>query len=544
MKRMYLLFILIILLAIVNIGCNSEIFQNTTQQVDIDDKEKIVEVGIEESNDLILSVTRFKTLNPLLNNNRSLKQVHKLIYESLVSFDEEMRIVPQLAKKWEISEDEKSIDFTIRQNVFWHDGKEFSIDDIIFTFDTIIRANKNKNTHSPYEDIANAISHISTVDENTLRVNFKKQFGSALELMTFPILPRHLFLEENIDKLYSNDFPLIGTGKYKLDEYSRMRQFTLVKNNRYWAEPARIEKIKVVVVPDMNAQVSLLDSGEINFVQIIGTDWRKYYEHASLRIYEFITNNLEFIGFNFENETLNNLNIRKAIAYAIDRHELVSNIYLGHATIVDVPVNPNSWLHYEGEYRFRHDVDNAKALLDEAGYIVNVDTGIRENVHGEELIFRMISNEGNATREKTAYFIKEMLEEVGIKLEIEILEWEKFNEKISEKDYDIIFAGWQLSRVHDLSFAFHSNEIGNTNIINYQSEELDNKLENVTNSIKREEFRKNSQLVQKYISDNLLYFCLFFEHQAIVMDRRIEGLINPQFHNIFYEIEEWYFEVD
>ncbi len=182
--------------------------------------------------------------------------------------------------------------------------------------------------------------------------------------------------------------------------------------------------------------------------------------------------------------------------------------------------------------------------MDEAGYRINTDTGIRENVHGEELLFKLITNEANSMRKKTAYFIKEMLEEIGIKLEIVILEWEEFNKSVEISDFDIVLAGWHLSKIHDLSFAFHSTEIGNTNIINYQNEELDIKLESVENSIGREEFRENSQRVQKYISDNLLYFCLFFEHQAIVMDRRVEGLVNPQFHNIFYEIEKWYFNVD
>ena len=543
MRRIYLPIVLIIIFAVVATGCNSEIFQITNQEIDVENEE-IVEAGREKTNDLTLSVTRFKTLNPLLNNNRSLVQVHKLMYESLVSFNEEMKIVPQLAQKWEMSQDGKTIDFTIRQNVYWHDGKELSIDDIIFTFDTIKKTHKDRKIHSPYEDIADVVLSVNEIDDNTIRFNFKRQFGSALELLVFPILPSHLFLEENLDKLYSNDFPLVGTGRYKLEEYSRMRQFTLVKNDKYWGQHASLEKIKVVVVPDMDAQVSLLDSGEINFVQVVDTDWRRYYDHDSLRVYEFITNNLEFIGFNFTNETLNNLNVRKAIAYAIDRHRLVSNIYLGHATIVDVPVNPNSWLYYEGKYMFSHNVENAKALLDEAGYRINTDTGIRENVHGEDLSFKLITNKGNSMREKTAYFIKEMLEEIGIKLEIVILEWEEFNESIEISDFDIVFAGWHLSKIHDLSFAFHSTEIGNTNIINYQNEEIDTKLENVINSIKREEFRKNSQLVQKYISDNLLYFCLFFEHQALVMDRRVEGSINPQFHNIFYEIEEWYFNAD
>ncbi|MBN4069919.1 hypothetical protein JYU11_03320, partial [bacterium AH-315-G05] len=355
MRKTYFLIVIIVVLSMISTACNSEIFQIANQEIDIENQEEIVEVGRNKDTNLILSVTRFKTLNPLLNNNRSLVQVHKLIYESLVSFDEEMKVVPQLAQKWEVSEDGRTIDFTIRQNVYWHDGKEFSIDDIIFTFDVIKKAYKDRKTHSPYEDIADLI--LSKVDDNTVRFYFERPIGTALDLLVFPILPSHLFLEGNLDKLYSNDFPLVGTGRYKIKEYLRMRQLTLIKNDRYWGKQASIEKIEVVVVPDLNAQISLLDSGEINFVQVVDTDWRRYYDHDSLRVYEFITNNLEFIGFNFKNETLNNLKVRKAIAYAIDRHRLVSNIYLGHATIVDVPVNPNSWLYYEGEYLFSHNIE-------------------------------------------------------------------------------------------------------------------------------------------------------------------------------------------
>ncbi|MCD5413790.1 MAG: peptide ABC transporter substrate-binding protein [Clostridiales bacterium] len=543
MRRIYLLIILIMVPGTMIIGCNNEMFQLPNLEIDDGDKDETLDIIRNEEDKLIMSVTRFKTLNPLLNNNRSLMQVHRLLYESLVSFDEEMNITPQIAEKWEISEDGKSIEFTINSDIYWHDGEKFSVDDIVFTFGIIEKMYKDKKIHSPYENIFDVVSRVS-IDDNTVTVRLKEQFGNALELMTFPILPSHLFLDGNMDKLHSNDFPLVGTGMYKLEDYSRMRRFTLVKNDRYWGQLPNIEKIEVRVVPDMSAQISLLDSADINFAQLVDTDWRRYYESENLRVHEFITNNIEFLGFNFLNEKLNSLNVRKAISYAIDRHRLISRVHSGYATIVDIPVNPNSWLYYEGAYKFAHDFEVAGMLLDEAGYRINIDTGIRESVQGEELVFRLITNEGNPTRKKTAYHIKEMLEEVGIKLEIEILEWERFNESISLSDFDLILVGWQLSEIHDLLFAFHSSEIENTNIINYQSEELDNKLENVTNSIEREEFRKNSQLVQKYLSDNLLYFCLFFEHQAIVMDSRVEGLINPQFHNIFYGIEEWYFTTD
>ena len=132
---------------------------------------------------------------------------------------------------------------------------------------------------------------------------------------------------------------------YKIKKYEKTREISLVRNNDYWGDKPYIEEINVLIVPDKEAQLSLFENEDIDLVYTDIVDWGKYSDDKKIRYEGFVIPNYEFIGINFRKDILNDINIRKAIAYSIDREKIVDNICLGHATVVDYPVMPNSWLY-------------------------------------------------------------------------------------------------------------------------------------------------------------------------------------------------------
>lgn len=534
----YISIFLIILLLITACSSNSNIEDGDTG---IDMEEEVVEEHIpEDGGNLVLSTTRFKTLNPIFNRNENLFQIHHLIYEGLVTFGEDMSIEPLLAEKWEFRNGGQSIDFTLKRGVNWHDGQPLTVEDIIFTFNVIKGNIKGVSRASIYRQSLQHVTDIVKIDENTIRFNFSKNAGNSLEVMTFPILPEHIFEGNKIQLLEQDNFIIVGTGKYVLNEYENMRNISLARNENYWGTKPYIDKVSVMIIPDEEAQLSLFENGDIDFVNPKVIDWGKYVDEKSARTAQFVTSDYEFIGVNFRKGILNNLNLRKAIAYSIDREKITSNIYLGHGTVVDFPVMPNSWLYDDSKIKLGFNPNLASTLLDQAGYTLREDNGLRVNEKGNILQLNLITNANNSLREQTALLIQEDLKKVGIQLDVEFLEWEDFEKRMNIGNFDLLLGGWELSYIPDITSAFHSSRIGSTNFIAYSNEELDSLLDLYLESgnltLKQQKFSE----VEDHLVTELPYISLFFRNSAILVNRKINGDLKPQSYNVFSNIEEWY----
>ncbi len=532
-------FILIFLIFIIT-ACGSQGAINNG-----DGEEEIKEEAVEdyeavEGGVLRTSISRFNTLNPLYNKNYSLFQLHHLIYDSLVSFDENMDVQASIAKDWIIAEDGQSIEFHLQEGVLWHDGQALTAQDVIFTINLIKGNISNTLGNSVFKTSLQQISDVREIKEGVVNVTFSRPFSNGLEAMTFPILPKHLFEGVNIDKLDALDFPMIGTGPYRLKTYETMREIRLIRNDEYWGTRPYIDEIQVMIVPDTEAQLSVFENGDIDLAQPISIDWAKYAEKNDVNIYEYISNNYEFIGFNFKNKILREKNIRMAIAYAIDRHEMLNNIYLGHGTVVDVPIYPYSSIYLQGNLKYGYNVNKTTDLLEKSGFTMEGDNLIRSSEDGQSLTFKLISNKDNILREKTAFYIQEELAKVGIGIDVELLDWEDFNDRIDRGDFDMVLGGWELSYLPDLSFAFHSSQIGQGNFISYEDQLMDDLLERAFTAPNKEDKIKAYENLQKHLVKELPYFSLFYKNGSIVVRDRVKGNFKANHYNLFAGIEEWF----
>lgn len=533
----YISFFLIILLTIT--GCSSDI-ENEIDEV----QDEIVKEYIPaEGGTLVLSSTRFKTLNPIYNRNEDLFQINHLVYEGLVTFKEDMSIEPLLAKEWQFTNGGQSIDFTLRDGVKWHDGETLTPEDVIFTFNIIKGNIKGVSSNSIYRQALQNITDIVKIDGNTVRVNFSKNPANGLEMMTFPIIPKHIFEGNNVRLLDQHDFIIPGTGKYELKEYENMRNILLTRNNNYWGNKPYIDEVTVVIVPDEEAQLSLFENEEIDLITPKMVDWGKYADEKTINSAEFVTPNYEFIGINFRKNILNDLNIRKAIAYSISRERIISNIYLGHGTVVDFPVMPNSWLYDDSKIRLGFNQSLAGTLLDEVGYTFKENNDFRTNDEGQTIQLKLITNLNNPLREQTAILIQEDLKNIGIQVEVEFYEWEELQREMNTNNYDLILGGWELSYIPDITSAFHSSYIGSTNFIAYNNEELDNMLNSYLSigdlTLKSQKYSQ----IQEHIVTELPYISLLFKNGVVLTNNRIKGNIKAQSYNVFSNVEEWYINV-
>ncbi|MCT4619880.1 MAG: peptide ABC transporter substrate-binding protein [Marinisporobacter sp.] len=489
--------------------------------------------------ELSIPIIQFDTLNPILNDNKSIYYLDQLIYEGLIKLDEKLSAQPALAESWNVSEDGKEWTFRLRDDVVWHDGKNFTSEDVKFTIDAIKMNTPGKE--SIYKELTKHIKSTKIISQDTIIIEFDAGNNSAIELFAFPIIPKHQF--KTSKRVYDAvDIKPIGTGPYKVDLYNKFKDVKLVKNERYWGNKPYIASVIAKRVPDKEAALTSVEVGAVDMAPATNFDWEKYSENKSLRIYEYVTQNYEFLGFNFQNKILQDKNVRKAVGYGIDRHAIIKEVYLGHATVVDVPISPDSYLYEEEEKKFGKDGLIARKLLSESGWENRDEDEYLENEDMQELRFHILVNKENLQRVKTIQIISKELKEIGIDIIIDQVDWKEYERRIGKGQFDIVLGGWQLSDKSDLRFAFHSSFIGSTNFIRYSNPNMDQLLSEAVMikdpQLKKEKYKE----VQQLLVEDVPYFSLYLKNSSMIMKKYIKGNVLPKSYNIYNHIEDWYVE--
>lgn len=501
-------------------------------------KEEFVKIGTPVAGgELVIPIIQFDTLNPIINDNKSVYYLNRLIYDGLIKLDEHLQAQPALAKGWRASKDAKGWAFELREDVSWQDGKPFTSEDVKFTIDTIKTNIKGKK--SVYSAYTKNIKSVKIISKYKIEIEFYTAINNPIEYFTFPIIPKHQFFSSK--SVYDDvDMIPIGTGSYKIDTYDKFKKIKLIVNDDYWGDKPYITSILANRVPDKEVALTSVEASEMDIAEAIDFDWEKYSEDQSLKIYEYITEDYEFLGFNFRNEILQDRNVRKALGYGIDRHNLIEEVYLGHATVVDVPIHPDSYLYDENQKKYGKDLLKAKKLLKESNWENRDEDEWVENESGEELRLSLLVNEDNPQRIKASKIIASQLKEIGIDIVINKISWEEYQKKIRLNKFDIVLGGWKLPDYSNIRFAFHSSYIGDTNFIGYSSPDMDRLLDegliakDIT--LRKEKYKQ----LQKLIVEDIPYFSLYFKNSSIIMKKQVKGNILPEFFNIYNNIEKAY----
>lgn len=521
-------------------GCITE----EGEQVDLEEGE--LNYLISESGTVALPLTRYNTLNPLINNNESYFYFSKLIFEGLFDFDQNLKPIPRLVSDYKIDKDGKVI-IKLREDVLWHDGEKFSSGDVKFTIDALRYGDKNIYSDLTSSSVnINNITYVNIIDEYNLEISFERTSPNMLGRLTFPIVPEHMF--NHFSMALQEDFDPVGTGPFKFSSASRSKDIELVANEDYRFNKPKIDKVIGKVLED-DLLLTSFEAGQIDITTTSQVDWDKYKQNNSIDVIEFISANYEFLGFNFKNGIISGDKgqaIRKAIIYGIDRQNIIKNIYLGHASQVDVPIHPESWVLADGINTYGYDPNTSKKHLQNAGFKDWDGDGILEDTEGNKLKFRYLTNPSNVYRKRTAELIKEDLNEIGIELildysipnneeyssETKDLEWSVVNQRIENSDFDIVQLGLNMSVIPDIGQFFHTN--GNNNFINYANEELDSLI---TNYESENNNSRASEKLQKYVVDELPIISLFYNNEAILINSKIIGELNPTHYNPYNGLE-------
>lgn len=479
---------------------------------------------------MVIAMNTPKTLNPLYNTQANVEQALYLIFSPLVNVKEDGSINENLAKSWIINENNTAVTVTLKEGLTWHDGTPLTSDDVIFTLGKI-----QTIADSPYKQAVENLQTVERIDSTTFKIVYKQSFSGILQTLFFPVIPEHIYNVENSDSM--NITP-IGSGPYKYESTTPLEAIHLVANASYFNGKPNIEKIQINLIPDEASSLYSFKQGLIDVVYTSETEWGKYTNNASNTPVEMVSPIYEFMGLNFNKPLFQNEMIRSALVYALNRQDIVRLYYLGHAIVTDTPISPASYLYDKNLEIKEYDKEKAKLLLTQEGYQLDNDTGLMTK-NGIPFSFTLMVNKENSDRVKVAKEMQRMYAEVGIDMQIDIVEKDVYLSRLVAKQYDAFLGGWQLSYALDLSFAFHSTSILNgENYINYKDEKMDELLQQAflaTNDTISEAYSK----LQQYFASTNPYISLYFKKSVLMTKNIIGGNIEPTPLNIFANVEEW-----
>lgn len=532
--------------------------------------EESVDNGPEYGGELVVPISYRIVLNPLLKNDKFMYNFNKLIFEGLFDIDSNFKVNNVLAESYNFGSDGLALNVKLKENVKWHDGEDFTAEDVKFTIDTIKYGISNPSIADSIADVVSSsetlkyLKNVNVIDKYNLTLTFDRAYGDVLEGLVFPIIPKHAFQSgKDIKLAYNNallkdNYRPIGTGPYKEIEIKKLKSVTLEVFKDYWGNKPYISRIIGKALKDEELAVTSFEAGQTDLTTSIGVDWEKYAQNKRVEIYEYASNRYEFLGFNFRHGIFageKGKALRKAIAYAIDRQSIIQKVYLGHATRNDVPIHPESWLLSDEANSYGYNITKARQIIVSAGWKDTDGDGFFEDAEGNKLTIKLTTNDFNDLRRETANIIAENLTDLGIKVvkeyntniqenlteEIKEIQWENLMQRLSAGTFDMVLLGWELSYFPDLSFAFHSSQIdGGLNFIGYNNEKMDELLLRAQNTYGLDYKGNVYEQIQDLIIDDLPYVSLYFVNSSILANSKIYGDIAPTEFNMYNNIKEWY----
>lgn len=488
---------------------------------------------------VIGSIGDASNLIPILASDSASHEIAGLCYDGLVRYDKNLKLEGALAESWDVSKDGLSITFNLRKGVKWHDGKEFTADDVMYTYKVTV----DPKTPTPYSADFLMVKKAEVLDKHKFRVTYAKAFAPALASWGSSILPKHLLEGKDITKSPLVRQPM-GTGPYKLTEWKTGEKIVLTANPDHWEGKPHIERYIYRIIPDQATMFLELKSGGIDYMGLTPLQFARQTEFTEFKKnfnkYRYLASAYTYLGYNLTNPLFQDKKVRKAISYAIDKQELVDGVLLGLGRPASGPYKPGTWAYNDKVERYDFNPKKARELLAEAGWKDSNGDGILDK-GGKPFEMNVLTNQGNDSRAKTVEIIQKRLKDVGIAMKPRVMEWAAFLSMIDKREFEAVVLGWTITPEPDIFDIWHSSKIQpkELNFIRYKNAEVDDLLVKARETFNQEERKKHYYRIQEILADDAPYTFLYVPDALPAVQARFRG-IEPAPAGIMHNFIKWY----
>ena len=476
-------------------------------------------------------------LNPAIQSGLVTAFPGAQIFAGLLRFDNEWHPSPYLAEKWEISKDGLSVTFHLVKNAVFHDGKPITSEDVAFSIMTV------KALH-PFKSMMAPVERVDTPDPHTVVIRLKKPHPAILLAMSpalLPILPKHVYGSvENVKNHPANMKP-VGSGPFKVEAFVPGKEIRLIKNNAFFIKGRPyVDRLTLKIIRNTLEEALGMEIGDSHMMASF-QDLNELNHLRSLDHLVVVKNGFKGIGpmywvaFNLQQKPFNDVRVRKAIAYAIDRKFIVDTMFKGETAMETGPISSNSPFYSSDVNLYEQDFEKANRLLDEAGY--------PRDETGKRFSFRLtyMPERAGINRKVSEYLGQLFLRNLGVEAVIE--HPENFNDwmrKVSNWDFqmtidDVFNWGDPVIGVHRtyLSSNIRKGVIW-SNTQGYRNPEVDALLEQAGSELDFEKRYALYEKFQKIIADELPvypilqpFFALAYNKNLGSVNQSIWGLMSP-----------------
>lgn len=494
---------------------------------------------------------KFSTFDTVTSDKSDVaaERVKALMFNALVKKDANFDYVGELAKEIKTSEDGKTITFILRDGVKFHNGKEFTSADVKYTYDEMIKSNGFKagaffdtvpddsapaptpskaidNSNTPAagpEPKTKRVAHVTsleTPDPKTVvftvtRPALKNQL--LANLVAVPIIP--------VDSAAQQKDKPVGSGPFKFAAFDASQNIVeLDANTDYWDGAPKIPKLRVKTVTDAQSLQNELQSGGVDIAPLptnLPPDVLKSVDGVgNLKLVQFDGSNIQYLVLNAQSAPLDNVKIRQAIGYAIDRQKIVTELLFDQAKVANSVIPPQSWAYSPGT-EYKYDPEKAKKLLQEAGY------------KGEPINFKYAA--GNAATNQYAQVIQSSLNDIGLNVRIETLEINVIRAQLAKGQFQM-YTGQFVGGNQDPIFLrdlFSSTKIPTATLAGfnrsrYSNPEVDKLVEEAVNATDRAKAKELYGKTWDIASSELPLLPLWYQGNMVVYNKRIGDIkLNP-----------------
>ena len=496
------------------------------------------------------------TLNPwLAAKDQSARAITGLVFNGLTRLDNHLQPQPDLAESWVVSDDGTALTFHLRHGVQWHDGKPFTADDVIWSYNTLARLPASTPGLLHIQDTVSSVAAVEPLSY-TVRFNLKRRYSPLLADLSMPVLPRHLLASTPPDKLTDSPFNSspVGTGPFAYDSRQSGQSVTLKAFPGYYGGQPSIDRVAFLVAPDDKVAADAVKDGSLMLAQLpppaaeglVTAD-------TGIRGGAYDEIGYDFVAFNLRpTHIFSDTRLRQAWALAIDKPGTVFAATQGNDDPVWTDVPRTSWAYNPNAPQYGGKPDEARRLLNEAGWTDVKHNGTLEK-GGKPLEVSLYVSSDNPTRRKAAESMAEQLGRVGFRVNVQSADFStSILARISPNanppfDFDAVILGWTRSGVDPDPFAlFHSSQIptqaapGLLNFTGFSAPEYDS-LSIQGRSIYDYSRRKDIYArTQEIIADQLPYYLLWAQKFGVVAGPKLQGDIDFASPAYLWNADRWW----
>lgn len=496
--------------------------------------------------------------NPHISSNVYDGYVNDLVFDALWNADDSLTPFPSMASHWSVSPDSKTITFYLKDGIKWHDGRPVTVEDLHFSFMAFMHPNYKGPRAGGWDALkgfddyvagrASTVAGLKIVGSNALSFELHTVHAPFfLNNTGHAIVPKHLYENVPVEDWGTakdpNNARPIGSGPFKFVQHVEGQFVVFDRNADYHDGAPYLDRVIWRVVPQETV-LAHLETNDLQYAEQVplkDLDAARRLSHLDVISFPDLT--FQYMGLNTQRAPLNDVRVRQAVHYAIDRNEIIEGIMEGHAGEMITPMHPLTWPYNPNVERYDYDPTKAKALLDQAGWAVGSD-GIRVK-DGKRMKLHLVYPTGNVQRMAAGPVIQQMLRDVGIEVELELTEFATLQEKTDAPDYDfdLYFLGFRLGLEPDPSDVHGKAAIkkGGFNRNQWTTEKSEELLKKATSTMDLEERKQFYYEWQVHFMEEAPVYHFYAPNTNLAVAKNI-GNFKQRPINSVWNIHEWFIQ--